>query len=73
MYVLTGGHSSGVHRKFLHEDGGTRYEGELPDYDRSAFVPVEAATGTLVLLHAAIPHFRCVALCSLFCAWLVGV
>jgi len=58
MYVLPGGHAGGIHRKFKHVNGKMEYEGDLPQYDLSQFVPVEVKKGTLVVLHAAIPHYR---------------
>lgn len=49
----------GLRRKFLKEGDSVRYDRESPEYDMSAFIPVEMKAGSLILLHGDLVHQRC--------------
>jgi ectoine hydroxylase-related dioxygenase (phytanoyl-CoA dioxygenase family) len=54
-----GSHLDGVHRRFVRAaDGSVSFEGDMPAHTLggAAFVPVEVAAGSLVLLHGANVH-----------------
>ncbi|HZG93340.1 MAG TPA: phytanoyl-CoA dioxygenase family protein [Mycobacteriales bacterium] len=58
LWAVPGGHRTALRKRFRREpDGGTSFQ----VYDESPFrddgaVPIEAAAGTLVLLHGLLPH-----------------
>lgn len=49
----------GLKRKFLREGDSVRYDREVPEYEMSAFIPVEMNAGSLILLHGDLVHQRC--------------
>ena len=53
----------GLKRKFLKEGDSVRYDRESPEYDMSAFIPVEMKAGSLILLHGDLVHQRCCSGC----------
>jgi len=57
LWILPGSHHSGIARRMLLTDDRTiTFEGEVPEFDMSAFIPVEVKEGALVLLHGAVWH-----------------
>ncbi|KAI3436792.1 hypothetical protein D9Q98_006203 [Chlorella vulgaris] len=57
MWTLPGSHLDGVHRRFVRApDGTVSFEGDMPEFEEAAFVPLEAKAGSLVLLHGANVH-----------------
>lgn len=64
MWALPGGHRGPLLRRFVRDEGGVRMDeltDELtaegwPERAGAAYVPIEAGTGTLVVLHGLLPH-----------------
>lgn len=58
LWALPGGHRLPVRKRFARADGGgTRFDVFDPEpYPDEGEVPLEAAKGTLVLLHGLLPH-----------------
>jgi phytanoyl-CoA hydroxylase len=57
LWAIPGGHRLGLKKRFLRKDGGVAFDvldGDPWPEDR--LVPLEAAKGTLVLLHGRLPH-----------------
>jgi phytanoyl-CoA hydroxylase len=55
--AAAGSHLDGVHRRFVRApDGTVSFEGDMPEFEEAAFVPLEAKAGSLVLLHGANVH-----------------
>ena len=55
----TGSHLEGCHRRFIRApDGSVSFDRGMPEFDSSAFVPVEVKAGSLVLLHGSNVHLR---------------
>jgi phytanoyl-CoA hydroxylase len=56
LWVLPKSHKDGLKREFLREGDSVRYDREAPEYDMSAFIPVEMKAGSLILLHGDLVH-----------------
>jgi len=61
LWMLPGSHKDGIQRRFVRDPSGhgTTFlpAGSQPQtYDLSAFVPVECAQGTCILLHGSVVH-----------------
>jgi phytanoyl-CoA hydroxylase len=57
MWAEPGGHRRPLHARFIREGNGTRMvELDPAPLPREGLVPLEAAKGTLVLLHGRLPH-----------------
>lgn len=64
LWGLKGVHKQGPARRFKRlPEGGVGFDGPAAQYDLSQFEPIECAAGTLVLLHGANVHYRCVGRC----------
>jgi phytanoyl-CoA hydroxylase len=62
LWVQPGGHRTPLRTRFVRDPGGgTRFDEldltPLPEPAGAELVPIEAATGTLVLLHGKLPHW----------------
>jgi Phytanoyl-CoA dioxygenase (PhyH) len=58
LWTLPGVHKDGIKRRFLRNpDGSLVFDQPQPEYDLSAFVPVEVKAGSLVLLDGANVHY----------------
>jgi phytanoyl-CoA hydroxylase len=56
LWALPGGHRRPLHRRWI-RDGDTTHFDELgPPPPEDGYVPLEAAAGTLVVLHGLLPH-----------------
>lgn len=57
LWIQPGSHTRGVARRMkLTAERAIAFEGQLPEFDMSSFVPLEVAAGALVLLHGAVWH-----------------
>jgi phytanoyl-CoA hydroxylase len=57
LWIQPGSHTRGVARRMkLTAERVIAFEGQLPEFDMSSFVPLEVAAGALVLLHGAVWH-----------------
>lgn len=57
LWIQPGSHLSGITRRMLLTDERTiTFQGHLPDFDSTTFIPVPVGEGALVLLHGAVWH-----------------
>jgi phytanoyl-CoA hydroxylase len=56
LWVLPKSHKDGLKRKFLRSGNAVQYDRASPEYDTSAFIPVEMKAGSLILLHGDVIH-----------------
>jgi len=57
-YAVTVVFPDGLKRKFLRRGNAVQYDKPSPEYDTSAFIPVEMKAGSLILLHGDVIHQR---------------
>jgi phytanoyl-CoA hydroxylase len=56
LWVVPKSHKDGLKRKFLRTSNSVQFDRPAPEYDMSAFVPVEMNAGSLILLHGDLVH-----------------
>lgn len=47
-------------RRFIKTDKGVVFDKDMPSYDITKMVPIEARAGSVVLLDGSLIHMRCV-------------
>lgn len=48
-------------RRFIRTDTGVHFDKDMPHYDVTQMVPIEARAGSVVLLDGSLIHMRCAA------------
>lgn len=56
LWALPTSHRGGLKRRYVKDTNGGKFIGDAPEYDYSAFVPLEVKAGSLVLLHGSLVH-----------------
>ena len=57
--ILPKSHTGEITRRMrLTDKRDIEFEGSIPEFDLSTFVPVEVKEGSLVMLHGAVWHMR---------------
>lgn len=54
------GIAEGNVRRFIKTDKGVVFDKDMPSYDITKMVPIEARAGSVVLLDGSLIHMRCV-------------
>eukprot|EP00243_Klebsormidium_subtile_P004073 TRINITY_DN17848_c0_g1_i1.p1 TRINITY_DN17848_c0_g1~~TRINITY_DN17848_c0_g1_i1.p1 ORF type:complete len:290 (-),score=42.38 TRINITY_DN17848_c0_g1_i1:330-1199(-) len=56
LWALPGSHKEGNVRRFIRTDNGVHFDKDMPHYDVTQMVPIEARAGSVVLLDGSLIH-----------------